>query len=321
MVSELVLITFFVTSLQLMVPILLASLGEILVERSGVLNVGIEGVMLIGAFATALVGIESGSVWLALLAGFGSGLLCGALLSSLYVRIGADQVVTGLMFNILAVGLTSLLRDQLIGGQVGPTLRGISIPVVERIRFAGDVLAQQNVLLWASVAMTAVLTVALYRTWWGLHVRAAGERPDALAASGHDVWRTRYPAVTIGCGLSALGGTALVLSSSGGFVPDMVAGRGFIALGVVVLARWRPWIALLGAAGFGLAQSLQFLASQIDALAGIPEELWLAAPYAAVIVAAVFSLQSRYPGAVGIPYKPSTASELRTASRFWTRLQ
>lgn len=309
MVSELVLITFFVTSLQLMVPILFASLGEILVERSGVLNVGIEGVMLIGAFTTALVGIETGNVGLGMLAGFGSGLLCGAALSALYVRIGTDQVVTGLMFNILAIGLTALLRDQLIGGQVGPTLRGLSVPVLGRIRFVGDVLAQQNALLWAGIALTPVVAVALYRTWWGLQVRAAGERPGALAASGHDVWRTRYAAVTLGCGLSSLGGTALVLSSSGGFVPDMVAGRGFIALGVVVLARWRPGIALLGAAVFGLAQSLQFLASQIDALAGVPREFWLAAPYVATIFVVVFSLQSRYPAAVGVPYKPGTASQ------------
>ena len=309
MVSELVLITFFVTSLQLMVPILFASLGEILVERSGVLNVGIEGVMLIGAFTTALVGIETGNVGLGMLAGFGSGLLCGAVLSALYVRIGTDQVVTGLMFNILAIGLTALLRDQLIGGQVGPTLRGLSVPVLSRVRFVGDVLAQQNALLWVGIALTPVVAVALYRTWWGLQVRAAGERPGALAASGHDVWRTRYAAVTLGCGLSSLGGTALVLSSSGGFVPDMVAGRGFIALGVVVLARWRPGIALLGAAVFGLAQSLQFLASQIDALAGIPREFWLAAPYVATIFVVVFSLQSRYPAAVGVPYKPGTASQ------------
>ena len=233
MVSELVLITFFVTSLQLMVPILFASLGEILVERSGVLNVGIEGVMLIGAFTTALVGIETGSVMLGMLAGFGSGLLCGAALSALYVRVGTDQVVTGLMFNILAIGLTALLRDQLIGGQVGPILRGISVPVLNRIRFIGDVLAQQNALLWVGIGLTPVVAVALYRTWWGLQVRAAGERPGALAASGHDVWRTRYAAVILGCGLSALGGTALVLSSSGGFVPNMVAGRGS--------SRWAWW--------------------------------------------------------------------------------
>ena len=309
MPSELVLITFFVTALQLMVPILYASLGEMIVERGGVLNVGVEGVMVVGAFATAWAGIETGSVWLAALAGVGAGLICGMVLAVLYVRLGTDQVVTGLMFNIFAIGLTEMLRDQFIGGRIGTTLRGLDIPLIDDIRFVGDVITRQNALFWAAIVVAAIVTHALYRTWWGLHVRAAGEHPAALAASGRDVWRTRYPAVVLGCGISALGGVALVLSSSGGFVPNMVAGRGFIALGVVVLARWRPWYALLASALFGLAQSLKFLAPQVTGLSEVPDEVWLAVPYLATIVAVILSPASRYPAAVGIPHRPGVEAE------------
>jgi simple sugar transport system permease protein len=143
----------------------------------------------------------------------------------------------------------------------------------------------------------------MYRTWFGLYARAAGERPLAVEAGGLDVWRLRYPAVIAGNVLAALGGAVLVLTTSGGFVPGMTAGRGFIALGVVVLARWRPWWVVAAALLFGWTQGLQFLAGRIEALEGVPGEVWLALPYMVTVIAVVFAAGSRYPSAVGLPYR------------------
>lgn len=307
MITEAIVITFFVTGLQLMVPILLAALGETVGEQSGVLNVGIEGVMLIGALVTALVGVQTENVGLAILLGTASGLGAGIVLSVLYVRIGTDQIVTGLLFNILAIGLTGLLRDEFIGGQIGPTLAPLDVPLLSDIPKVGDVIGQQNVLFWLALALVGVVWWLLYRTWWGLYVRAAGEQPHATESGGLDVLRLRYPAVLLACAFAGLGGAALVMSSAGGFVPEMTAGRGFIALGVVVVARWNPVWVLAASALFGLTNALQFVAGQIDLLDGVPEQVWLALPYVATVLAVMLSTGSRYPAAVGIPWRRASA--------------
>jgi ABC-type uncharacterized transport system permease subunit len=147
----------------------------------------------------------------------------------------------------------------------------------------------------------------LNRTWWGLYARAAGERPHATESGGLDVQRLRYPAVILGNFLPAFAGAALVMSSAGGFVPGMTAGRGFIALGVVVVARWNPFLALATSVLFGLSQALQFVAGQLDRLDAVPDQVWLALPYVATILAVLLSRGSRYPSAVGIPWRREVA--------------
>jgi simple sugar transport system permease protein len=147
----------------------------------------------------------------------------------------------------------------------------------------------------------------LNKTWYGLYARAAGERPLAAESGGLDVLRLRYPAVIVGSLLAALGGSALVLATSGGFVPGMTAGRGFIALGVVVLAKWRPLWIMIYALGFGLTQGLQFLAAQVPALQSVPRQFWVALPYLVTVIAVVFAPGSTYPAAVGIPYRRAGA--------------
>ena len=137
--------------------------------------------------------------------------------------------------------------------------------------------------------------------------RDVGERPHATESGGLDVQRLRYPAVILANGLAAFGGGALVMSSAGGFVPGMTEGRGFIALGVVVVARWNPLLALATSALFGLSQALQFIAGQVDLLDGIPHQVWLALPYVATVLAVLLSRGSRYPAAVGIPWRRETA--------------
>jgi simple sugar transport system permease protein len=303
LLTEGLVIAFFVIAIQLAMPILLASLGELVSELGGVLNVGIEGTMLFGALAAAVFTVNAESAGLATAAAVGAGLVCGVILSFLYVRMGTDQIVTGLLFNIFAFGATGLLHGLYLAGQRGVTLRSIEIPVISEIKWVGDVLSQQTIVLYVSLGLTALVWWVMYRTWFGLYARAAGERPLAVEASGLDVWRLRYPAVIAGNVLAALGGAVLVLTTSGGFVPGMTAGRGFIALGVVVLAKWRPWWVVAAALLFGWTQGLQFLAGRIEALEAVPGEVWLALPYMVTVIAVVFAAGSRYPGAVGLPYK------------------
>jgi simple sugar transport system permease protein len=304
MLTEALVIAFFVIGIQLAIPILLAALGEAVAEKAGVLNVGIEGTMLIGALFTAMIGIRNGNVPLAILVGTASGVVSGAILAYLYVRRGTDQIVTGLMFNIFALGFTGTLHAQFLAGQNGETLGALEIPLITEIPWIGEVIGDQNIMLYLALALAFGVHWLMNRTWWGLYARSAGERPMAAESGGLDVRRLRYPAVIIGCAFAALGGAALVVSTSGGFVPGMTAGRGFIALGVVVLAKWRPKWVVLAALGFGLTQGLQFLASQLDALDAIPTQFWVSLPYIVTTIAVVFAPGSTYPAAVGIPYRP-----------------
>lgn len=301
--SEAVAVALFVVGIQLMAPILWAALGELVSERAGVLNVGIEGCMLLGAFAAALTGARLGSPLAGIAVATLAGLAAGALLAFLYVRMGTDQIVTGLLFNVFALGLTDTLHDRFLGGTVGDTLPRLRIPVLGDLPYLGEIVFQQHGLTYLAVGTVVLVGLLMQRTWWGLYARAVGERPYAVEAGGLDVWRLRYPAVLLGCMLPAIGGAALVLSSAGGFVPGMTAGRGFIALGVVVLARWKPLAVLAASLLFGLAQSLQFVAGGISFLQGVPSELWLASPYVATVIAIVFAPGSRYPAAVGIPHR------------------
>ncbi len=303
MPSEAVLLAFFVIGIQLMVIVAIPALGEAIAEQSGVLNVGIEGVMLIGAFVTAVMTVNYANLPGSVLAAVGAGVVCGVVLAGLYVWRGTDQIVTGLMFNIFALGLTGVLHSRYLAGQIGPTLPTLSLPVLDDIPWVGEVLGQQNVMLYGLVALAIGTYLLLRRTWWGLYARASGERPLAAESGGLDVVRLRTGAVILACVLAALGGAALVLGTSGGFVPGMTAGRGFIALGIVVLARWRPlWIVIYGLL-FGLTQALQFLAPGVEALSDVPRQVWLALPYVATLLAVVFAPGSRYPAAVGIPYR------------------
>ena len=307
--NETILVAFLVIGVQLMAPILWAALGELIGEQSGVLNIGVEGVMLFGAFAASLGAVTIGEPVAGAVAAAGVGLLCGLLLAFLYVSRGTDQIITGMLFNVFALGLTEALHDRYLQGSVGGTLGRLSLPLLGDIPFVGRALFGQNALVYVAVVAVGVVYFIMQRSWWGLNARAAGERPSAAESAGLDVIKIRYPAVILGCILPALGGATIVLSSSGGFVPGMTAGRGFVALGVVVLARWKP-LAVLGASlMFGIAQSFQFLARDIRILAPIPSDIWLMTPYVVTILAVIFATGSRYPAAVGIPYRKEGSIE------------
>lgn len=303
MLTEAVVIAFFVIGIQLMTPLLFAALGEVITEKSGILNIGIEGVMLIGAFTTAFIGINTGNAFWALICGGAIGIISGTVLSFLYVNRGTDQIVTGLMFNIFAFGLTGTLHSLYLGGQVGPVLSAFPLPLISEIRWIGQILEPQNISFYVALVLIFTVYWLLQRTWWGLYARTAGERPLAAESGGLNVLRLRYVAVVIGCVLASLGGASLVLSSSGGFVPGMIGGRGFIVLGIVVLAKWRPALVFVFALAFGMTQGLQFLGGRLELLASIPPQFWTALPYVMTVIAVVFAPGSTYPAAVGIPYR------------------
>lgn len=294
------------TGITLMAPILWAALGELITEQSGTLNVGIEGVMILAAFTTALVFQRSGSPALAVLAALGSGLVCAVLLGALYIRRGTDQIVTGIVFSSAAVGVAAVLSEKTLGsGSVEvSSLPTLSVPLLSKLPWIGPILFEQNALVFAALVAVPCVWYLMHRTWFGLHARAAGERPIVPETAGLSVRGIRYVGLGLGCALTAVGGATLVLSVAGTFQPGVTNGRGYIALAVVVLARWSPYRAVLGALIFGLAQALQFQADSVAVLKDVPTSILLMVPYVVAVLVVLFTHGSRYPGAAGAPYRP-----------------
>ena len=295
----------FALGVALMIPLLWAAYGETIIEKAGILNVGIEGVMLFGAFAAALGVSTTGSIYVGLGFGVVAGVLCGLVLALLYVRLGTDQIVTGIMFNILAFGLTTTLAVKFVTATQVKSFAEVDVPGLADLPFFGEVLFRQDVLVFAAFLTAPVVFYLLHRTWYGLYARSASEFPRATESAGLDVWGLRYVAVVFGCVLTAIGGVAL-FASAGGFVSGLTNGRGFIALAIVILARWNPYWVVAASLLFGVSQALQFQADRLGPLAEIPPNLLIAAPYVVTIVAVVVARASRYPAAVGIPFRPST---------------
>ena len=298
-------VSVFASGVSLMAPILWAALGELISEESGVLNVGIEGVMLIGCFVSAIGYRFGGSLYAGLACAIGGGIVCGVVLCVPYVRLGADQIVTGIVFNLLAFGLTTTLYEKYLGGGVASAFPDLKIPGLGDLPWLGTILFRHNFLVYAAFLAAPVVFYLVRRTWFGLYARMVSEHPRAAEAAGLNVWALRYPAVILGCTLTAVGGATFVLTTSGGFVPGMTNGRGFIALAVVVLARWNPFGVILGCLLFGATQALQFQQQNIPLLRDVHSDFVLAFPYVVTILAVVFARGSRYPAAIGIPYRPS----------------
>lgn len=232
--------------------ILYAGLGETVSERSGVINLGTEGSMLVGALGAYAVGIETGSPWVGALAGA----LCGGLLSLLHgylvVRRHASQFASGLSLLFLALGLTSLFGASYVGQPV-VGFDQWDVPGLSSIPFVGAILFEQDPLVYLSYLTVPVVWFVLFRTRVGLLVRTAGERSDSLTVHGYDVGRTRIGAVTVGGMLAGLGGAHLATAYANAWFENMVQGKGFIAVALVIFAVWSPWRVQAGAYLFGCA--------------------------------------------------------------------
>jgi len=299
------LVTWLAAGVRLSGPLLLAALGEIYAERSGVLNVGVEGTILIGALASYLAAVATGSPAIGILAAVGAALAASLLLAFFYVVVQASQVVVGIVFNVLALGLASVIYRAM--GDVpaltsAPMIESFSIPGLANLPAVGPILFQQSPMLYATLALAVAAGLVLYRTRFGLNLRAVGENPRAAAAAGLSVVRMRLLCILLSGVGAGLAGGYLVLCQVGLFRDTIVAGRGFIALAIVILGRWNPFAAILAAFAFGLADALG-LSLQLLALPVAPQ-LFIALPYLMTVVAisGLFG-RARSPAALMQPYQ------------------
>jgi simple sugar transport system permease protein len=297
---------FLSAGMRLAIPIMLAALGGIFNERAGVLNIGMEGMMLGGALAGFVVTFYTGNLLLGILAAIALGALLGLILGFFTISLSGDQVVVGIAFNLLMLGTTSFVyRAFFAVGTQQPQVQGLQalpVPILESIPLLGPLFFRQTPLVYATYLLVLISFIAIFRTTWGLKLRAVGESPEAAETLGIDVSRTRYLSLII-CGMfCALGGAFLSVGASSIFVDNMTAGRGYIALAILVLGQRHP-IGVAGAALlFGFADALQLRTQIIDIQ--IPFQFMLMLPYLlTIIVLAVFVRRSSDPAALGKHYR------------------
>jgi simple sugar transport system permease protein len=290
--------------LRFATPLIFGAMGGILSERSGVINIGLEGMMLMGAFFGIFGADLLGSWFLGILAGIAAGALMGLVHAFVSISLRADQVVSGTGINILAIGITGYVFIYHYGDQGTPSdiprVPNLTLPLVEDIPFIGEAIGRMNLLTWAALLLVPILSVYLFRTRGGLRLRSVGEKPRAADSLGLPVLRTRYLAVTASGALAAIGGVYLSIALLGSFNEEMTAGRGFIALAAVIFGSWRPFGALAGALLFGFSTAL---AQRLPAFSESTAVLFQALPYVLtlVVVAGVIG-RSRPPAAIGVPY-------------------
>ncbi|MFP3914008.1 MAG: ABC transporter permease [Actinomycetota bacterium] len=293
------------TTVAAATPIAFGALSGVMCERVAVINIGIEGMLLMGAFMGALVG-TLGNPWLGVLAATLSGGLLGLGLAVLTVRYRVDHIIAGVVINIFALGLTSFVTAQVMvqdpAGTNSPgVLRRIAIPVLSDIPIIGGIFFNQNLFVYILFLLVIAITYGLFRTQWGLRARSVGEHPKAADTLGINVYRMRYLNVFMGGMIAGFGGAYFTLGSVGAFNENMTAGRGFIGLAAMIFGRWHPVGALSAALVFGFADSLQVKLAILDT--GIPSEFLLMAPYLiTIIVVAGLVGRSRPPAFNGQAY-------------------
>ena len=301
------LVDLLAATLRNATPLVYGTVGETYAERSGVLNLGIEGTMYAGAFSGFAVAWATGSPLLGLLAAIVIGILAGAVMALMTVTFGANQHVSGIGLTIGLIGLSEFANRLIFQG--GELQRIQPMPVVNPLAGAGPLggIFDQYGLTW--VAFLIVVPLAwwvLQRSSFGLEIRAVGENPEAADAAGVNVARTRYLALIIGGALMAIGGAFFTLALLGSFTLDIIAGRGWVCVALVIFGRWRIGRGVLGALLFSLIFSLQFRLRILPEFAALPFELLLALPYLVIIGALALSGRNvAYPGAYLKPYRRS----------------
>ncbi len=294
---------FLAAAVRTGTPLALAALGETVVERAGVINIGLEGIVLAGAFG-ALLASASG-----IAAGFAGAVLAGVAVAALFalfaVSMRADQIITGVAVNLLVLGLTGALYRGIYGATGAAltiaTTGTLPIPLLSRIPVIGGALFDQAPPTYVAYCVAPLLAWWLYRTQSGLALRAVGERPDAARAAGVLPSRVRWLAILTGGALGGIAGGMLVLSQAGTFAEGMSAGRGFIAIAIVALGRWHPLGVLAAALLFGAASALQFLFQAMGW--ALPYQLFLALPYVLTLLAlaGLAGRRAAAPAALGRP--------------------
>jgi simple sugar transport system permease protein len=283
---EIVTAGFLAAAVRVATPLLLAALGETVAERAGVINLGIEGAMLCGALASA-IGSAWGGAWVGVAAALAAGAAASAVFALVAIRGKADQIITGTAITLGAVGLTGAVYRAVFGAAGAalsiPTLPSIPIPVLSRIPLLGPALFAQPATTYLAFAAVPLLWWLLNRTREGLAMRAAGESLAGARAAGIQIAAVRTRATIIGGAFAGVAGASLVLAQVGTFAERMTAGRGFVAIAIVVLGRWSPVGVLAAALLFGAATALQYLLQALGL--DVPYQLFLMLPYLLVLLA------------------------------------
>ena len=301
-------VSFWAAVLRIASPLIFATMGELICERAGVLNLGIEGIMVIGAFAGWMAVYLGAPLWLGVTCAMLSGMGFGLLQAVLTVPFGLSQHVVGLGVTMLATATASFAYRLALPEVTSPPkiapFQPLDLPILSDIPFLGPVLFQQTALTWAGFAVAGVTAFVLFRTPLGLAIRAAGENPAAVAAQGLSVTGLRMGAVVVGSGLMAVGGSFLTLSAFSSFFFEMVNGRGWICVALVVFGAWRPGKAVLGALLFAGFDALQIRLQQTPIGAHLPYQVFLMAPYLLSILALILmSRRAEVPAALMQAYR------------------
>jgi simple sugar transport system permease protein len=293
-------------ALFLALPLIFGSLSGVLCERAGVINIAIEGQFLMGAFGAAMIGTLTASLWLGLVAAAIGGLLIALLLALFAIRYLVDQIVLGVVLDVLALGVTGFLYERLMQPYQSTfnnpgIFRDITIPGLSKIPLIGPVLFDANIFVYLALFLVVAVHLALFHTRWGMRVRAVGEHPTAADTVGIKVRLVRYRSVLYGGLIAGIGGAFFTIGSVGQFTKNMTDGKGFIALAAMIFGRYSPTGALAAALLFGFADRLQIYLNSIDS--AIPSQFLAMAPYIATIFAVAGLVgKVRPPAADGKPY-------------------
>ncbi len=305
-VSVAAFVVFLEAAVRLGIPLALAALGETISERSGVINIGLEGSIIAGALGGALGALAFESGALGVVAGAAAGVAVAAVFAAFAIGVGADQIITGTAVTIGGLGMTGAVYQARFGATGTelslPTLQALPIPLLDRIPVIGTPLFAQAPTAYLAYLLAPALWYWLFRTPAGLELRAVGEAPDAANAAGVRVRRVRTLATLFGGALAGIAGAHLALAHAGTFAENMSAGKGFIAIAVVVLGRWNPVLVLLAALFFGAASALQFFLQALGY--DLPYQLFLALPYVITLAAlAGWVGRARAPAALALPWE------------------
>ena len=301
-IFDIINVGLFAAALRMATPLIFASLGGIFSERAGVINIALEGMMITGAFSGVFVTYVTGNPWIGVCAAILAGGLLGFIHGILTIKFAGDQIVSGTGINIFALGFTAYM-SQIVWGSRGASqsvqgLGTVSIPLLSDVPLVGEVIGKQTPLVYISLLAVIASFIVLFKTPFGLRVRAVGEHPGAADTTGINVYKTKYLCVIISGILASLGGAFLSLGHLSLFVNGMTAGRGFIALAAMILGGWSPVGALGASLLFGFADALQIRLQSVGAL---PSQIILTLPYIlTIIVLAVFARKRYAPS----DYKP-----------------
>ncbi len=299
--------SFWAAVIRIASPLIFATMGELICERAGVLNLGIEGIMVVGAFAGWMTVYSGGGLWTGVMVAMFAGMLFGLLHGMLTVPFGLSQHVVGLGITLLATASAYFAYRLALPRVTTPprieAFQPLPIPVLSDIPLIGPALFTQTPLTYLAFVLVGVVSFVLFRTPLGLALRAAGENPAAVAAQGLSVTALRMGAVMVGSGLMAVGGAFLTMSAFNSFFFEMVNGRGWICIALVVFGAWMPGKALLGAVLFGMFDALQIRLQQTSIGADVPYQIFLMMPFVLSILALVImSRRASVPAALMAPF-------------------